>query len=192
MCLGFWGGDRKIRALLILLSRLQKRWEGYYEEWWGGGGWSVRCKVLHLAPDWAVRWRPNRWQNSVSETLHSLSSLTAAPQLKLCMPACFHRSAPNLRPWSSPSTTALMNYCIILANRWFFSRKEKNKISLLSINFPLLRGAHVSLNSQNFLLKIGLDTNNKFSYCTSTDKGRARGARCPPCPSNNSIVIDKN
>lgn len=50
---------------------------GYYEEWWAGVGRLLRCKVLHLVPHWAVkRWRPNRWWNSPSETLHSMSILT--------------------------------------------------------------------------------------------------------------------
>lgn len=49
----------------------------YYEEWWAGVGGSLRCKVLHLVPHRAVkRWRPNRWQNSPSETSHRLSIST--------------------------------------------------------------------------------------------------------------------
>lgn len=116
-----FGGEvagRKIGALLILLSRLPRGGVGrYYEEWWAGVGGSLRCKVLHLVPHWAVeRWGPNRWYDSPSETSHRLSSSTQGTQFKLCGPACFSWLVPlvlsvlNMRSWINIIDIAQMNY----------------------------------------------------------------------------------
>ena len=116
----FWGGySRKIRALLILLSRLPREGGGqsvgrYYEEWWAGVGGSLRCKVLHLVPHWAgKRWGPNRWWSSPSET--SLSLSVSSPDTQ------FQTVWASVRPLISSTSCFCTEHEIFEKYSWCYS-----------------------------------------------------------------------
>lgn len=121
-CLGCWGLAERSGHCSFCLADYRGGGVGrYYEEWWAGVGGSLRCKVLHLVPHWAVkRWGPNRWWNSPSETSHSLRILTQGTQFKVCGQACIRwlvplvLSALNGRSRINIIDIAQMNYL----SRW--------------------------------------------------------------------------
>lgn len=155
MCLSFtvWGWGRAVSCLITVTAEL--KWSvsavgggesghcsfcladywgvggagvgRYYEEWWAGVGGSLRCKVLHLVPHWAVkRWRPNRWQNSLSRNSHRLNILTQGTPFKLCGQAWIRWLVPlvlfavHMRAWMNIIDISLMNYLLSWTADIFF------------------------------------------------------------------------
>lgn len=119
-CLADYGGEG------VLVGELGR----YYEEWWAEVGGSLRCKVLHLVPHWAVkRCGPNRWQNSPSKTSQSLSILTQGTQVKLCGQACIRWLVPlvlNMGSWINIVDIAQLNYYLKLGSGWLLYSKDPN------------------------------------------------------------------